>query len=661
MTTRPRHSWQALFAAIGIVVLWIVVPIVLGKGLFRHLPLAWAVGTTALGVAGLATALADGRATPGRRWTWLGALLLVGGSLAPLAAGVALERGFFLDRLALLCGALAAYFGARAFFASGRNRALRDLLPWFVLATLGLHLAAGCWRFFVRGEARMTGFVLQPNFFATIVAALALPLVLPALRENRRDPRFLLAVAALLVALVCSGSRAALGIALVAALSYVAASPAGRRLGAWVGGAAVVLVLALMVIPNPLKKRLESDVDRSFPRPFIWERAAGIATEHPLGVGLGMHRWFFARDAWIEAETSLSGRRHEIGIAHNVVLGAAAESGVAGAIGVITLIGAFLALGRRTNRRSFRPQARAWYCGALVLLLHAQVDGVAQSQAALGVLGVLAGAAESRLVSRTNRVRGQSHRVGAAIPVAVLAVAALVLASAPILLHVRVAQHLRAAAIASGEGDLAAARAGYESVVTLIGDNSPAALGLIEVARRETDAKSESWSLLPIEVAIAAAIRANPHDAKPYVMLGDARRARHFAERRTDRHLLRAALDAYSRAIVADPLALAVRMMRARVLRDLGDPEGAIADLREVLRLEPRHPPAHQAWGDVEMELGNRDAAIEQWFAAVNAYLAAHELFSDGRYGALPYLIEIVSGFDPKTCEEKIYAAQQAQ
>lgn len=650
---RAFEDAPVVLAWLGFALLLFLSPLALGKLPLRILPLTFCAGAVSLALAGASTAIADGRARISRLGPWVGAALLIGGAMVPLAAGVGVEIVFFADRLGVVCGFVLAWFGAATVLRSGRHRRLRRALPRLLTGALALHLAFGAWRFFVRGEPRMTGLVLQPNFFATIVVALAFPLVLPALDRGRFGSAARFAGLGAIVALLCSGSRAGIGLAATVAFCFALTSRRAKRLAATILSAVVLLAIVLVFVPNPLKARLERKVDLSFPRTFIWERAAVVALENPLGVGLGMFRWHFAKDAWIESAPSLSHRRHDIGLAHDVVLGAAAEAGAAGGLGVLVWLAGFAALpfcGRRRGRGS--ATARAAYAAAAVLVLHSLVDGVAQSVVALGVLALLLAAAEARWVDRTPRRRPRGAAPGAILPiVAVLAVGA---AAAPALLSAEVGRRMRAGAEAMMGGDLEAAESAFSSASRVIGENAPAALARAALARRRFDADRSVTNQLAIERELGVAARANPQDAKTFALLGDARRAFHFAQGRTDPYLLRAAISAYDRALAVDPLWLEVRLTRSRTARLLGELDTAAADLDEVLRIEPLHPLALQAYGDLELERGNEDAAVERWFAAVQAWLGAHELLAGGGYSSVEYFETLLTGFDPKACEDRI-------
>lgn len=650
-SSRRSLSPITILAAFGFVVLLLVVPLILGKFPLRWLPIAFSIGAVSLAVAGILTAIADGRARPSRLLPWVGAGCFVLGALLPLCLGVPIERVFYCDRLGLVFGFVLAWFGASSVLRSGRSRGLRRALPTLFLVTLAMHLAWGLWRFFWRGEDRMTGLVAQPNFFATIVLTLAFPFVLPALGARRFDTRAGCAIAATLIALVCSGSRAGLGIALIVALGYAFASGKTRKTAWLVGLGGVVLALLLAIVPNPLKSRLERNVDASFPRTFIWERAARVAVEHPAGVGLGMFRWYFAQDAWMESAPSLSHRRHEIGLAHNAVLGAAAEAGIAGGIGVsIWIVGfAALALSKRRGRLA-HPNTRAWYAAAAVLVLHALVDGVAQSMAALGPLAIVVAMAESKLVSRAPRIRGAARLRSPQAAAALLVLMAIV----PNALAFEVGRRMRKGAEAQRALNFAAASAAFRSASRVIGDHAPAAYARANLARLAFETDRSARTELEIEVECAGAARANPFDAKPFVLLGDVRRAFHFAEGRSDPYLLERALRAYDAALAIDPLALDVRLTRARLLRLLGALDLAAADLDEVVRREPFHALAYQSMGDLELERGNKDAAVSRWLQAIHAWLDAHSAMQDGRYGSGEYLVTLFRGFDPKVCEARI-------
>jgi regulator of sirC expression with transglutaminase-like and TPR domain len=71
------------------------------------------------------------------------------------------------------------------------------------------------------------------------------------------------------------------------------------------------------------------------------------------------------------------------------------------------------------------------------------------------------------------------------------------------------------------------------------------------------------------------------------------------------------ALPDLNQALAAEPDNLSARLLRARLRRESGSPEGALADARAAVALAPDDPRTHLAQGAAEAALGDRAAARE--------------------------------------------------
>ncbi len=651
-------KWLVALAALGFIALLFLTPLAIGFGAIAYLTPIFACGAILLAFAGLSFSFTARRAEPIRPWLIVAVVLLVVGSLLPsLRRSVPLDRVFYLDRLGILFASILSYLGAIAVLRDGRARVLRRVLPRVLLLGCAMHVGYGLYRYFAGDQDRMAGLVLQPNFFASIVAAFALPSILPELarRSQRSRAGLVVASVALLCALLFSGSRAGVLLTVIASFVFALGTRGGRKLGFSIAGAVALVVVVLATVPNPLKARLERKLDQSFPRTFIWGEAGRIALEHPLGIGLGMHQYYFAQRAFIPAEPSLAYRRHEIGIAHDIVLGSAAEAGILGGLGALILVLRFLGLAAtRRGRSRFLGNAtlRATTCAAGTLVLHSLVDGVAQNVVALGSLVVLAAMAEVGLDPSPRRARRK--RSVRSVALASLVTAAIAFAALPTSLAFLTSRALRSGMEAAAARDFGAARDAFLLARRLVPSNAPAALSSAILAQREFERTKTGAAALEVDYWCAELARANPFDTRAYTIAGDTRRALYFSEAKEDRALLRAARDQYDRALTFDPLDLKTRLLRIRLHRLLGDDELAVSDLDEVLRIEPAHPLALESYGDFELSRGNRAAARARYVAAIDAWRAAQAVLSEGRYGKLSYLTEIVLGFTPADCEERI-------
>jgi tetratricopeptide (TPR) repeat protein len=586
-----------------------------------------------------------------------GSTLLVAGALLPRLLGVPLDVAFYDDRLAIALAALAIYLGAGSAFASPAGIALRRTFPRLLLLALAMHLVAGGYRYFALSQDRMSGLLFNPNLFASLVAALGVPGYVAA-RAMRRKGLPVVIAAGIATSVLLSGSRAALALAIAALLACEIAVRAGRRatpsaVARWIPRVGIVLASLLTVVlltPNPLTRRLSGDLDRSFPRTFIWKTSAGIALEHPLGIGLGMHEYYFAPRAFVPEEPTLSHRRNQIGVAHNVFLGAATETGVLGAAGLAWLVLRLAWLAITHRRRFARPRTLGLLVATALLLAHAQFDAVAQNTASLLALVWLAAALELALRPRRAAIAARrcSWRSIVAFVLALVACAAGARASIS-----RISTQ-EAAALARG-GDLDAARRSFLAILAGEPRTPSAAAELFALERRRYVAASSSdRAFLDLEAAARARIAANAMDPGGWLALGDARRTHHFSSGRTDQALLAAAARAYDAGLAIDPLELSARLALARVLVLLRQPEAAALHLERLLAIEPKHPPALFTFGELEAGRGRLVAALRHHERAAEAYFEAMAVLTSGKYGSYPYLAAIVEGFDPQTNAKRI-------
>jgi tetratricopeptide (TPR) repeat protein len=86
------------------------------------------------------------------------------------------------------------------------------------------------------------------------------------------------------------------------------------------------------------------------------------------------------------------------------------------------------------------------------------------------------------------------------------------------------------------------------------------------------------------------------------------------------------ALEDFDAALVLEPTAPDLWLMRARALAALGDPAAAARDIQEALRLEPRHFGALMQLSDLQEEAGNAQAALR----SLDAALALHPRLPGG-------------------------------
>ncbi|MFO8057823.1 MAG: O-antigen ligase family protein [bacterium] len=150
------------------------------------------------------------------------------------------------------------------------------------------------------------------------------------------------------------------------------------RAGAAAAGTALVLgAVLLAVFPNPLRERvlnIESD-KYAFERPEIWASSLKMIKEHPLGVGLGMYKYYSHRYKF-PVENVIGGRYERTAdSAHNEYLHLAAEMSVLAPVLLLLALVLLLMGAVRKGRRSGRgPVITGLAAGILSLALHAFFD-----------------------------------------------------------------------------------------------------------------------------------------------------------------------------------------------------------------------------------------------------------------------------------------------
>jgi len=432
LTLHPSHStpYSLHLARILLVAALFGAPLAFGA----VLPWAWA----ALGlVAALALFLwALGSVQQGAlKLVWsplyipLALFFLLG--VAQYAARLTLDRSETRQALVLLVADLTFFFLAVQLFAGAGSRAL----PVFGLAVL---VFAGCMGLFAivqfaSGAQRIYGIVetpgglfgpyVDPDHFAGLMEMLVPVAVLYiAGRRGRSSLEAsvwrVIAVTLALASLLLSGSRGGL---LALSAEILIATTALRRAGAGTGtterrrltmAAAVALCAGVMLFayvdPGQVAKKLGSVAYVN----STWANWAGdrknmtldslrMWREHPvLGVGLGDFETAYPRyqsfptDVWIDH-------------AHNDYAEALAETGLVGALLILSALALFLRLAFRDWGQPFRSQAGWIRLGAAIgccgLLLHSFLDFNLHIPANAAWFAVLAGIATTARASETTQ------------------------------------------------------------------------------------------------------------------------------------------------------------------------------------------------------------------------------------------------------------------
>lgn len=179
------------------------------------------------------------------------------------------------------------------------------------------------------GMLRATGTFFNPNMLAGYLAVTVLMAVSLLLFDNghvrRRHGKYVLAGVVLLclTVIVLTGSRG--GVLCFSAGLFVVLWHRYRMLAA---AAAAALVIAVLVVPNPVRERALHGDPLAYSRTQIWASAIEMIKDHPAGAGLGNFKYFSERYKFPVDELARYGK--VANTAHNEYLHFGAEMGVAG-------------------------------------------------------------------------------------------------------------------------------------------------------------------------------------------------------------------------------------------------------------------------------------------------------------------------------------------
>lgn len=213
------------------------------------------------------------------------------------------------------------------------RRELGLLIAFTVAAGFGYSLFA-LYQKIALGQSRCASTFFNPNFAASFfLGALgyALGLVKDVRGDDLRRWLYLGAVTILVSGIWCTGSRSAMaGLVLVGSVFAWAVSRRARL----ALGAGALLLVALILLPNPARDRLSKGVTKdpyAFDRIKIWEQALNIIRDNPL-TGVGIGNFEYSTQAYrfpLDREIGRFGRVYRD--AHNSYLQVAAEIGLPGA------------------------------------------------------------------------------------------------------------------------------------------------------------------------------------------------------------------------------------------------------------------------------------------------------------------------------------------
>lgn len=261
-------------------------------------------------------------------------------------------------------------------WALGKAGSVRPVV--FVMLGMGMLEATVGAVQWVSGRERAVGTFFNPNMLAGyLVPALLVSLTFLLFKEARPKgwpSRFGLAVLSALglFVIIVTGSRGGI-LALSAGLLVVL----WLRFRVWAAVTVSALVLAVLLMPNPVRDRAFGSDPFAYSRANIWWSAARMMVDHPQGVGLGNFKYYWARYNFPVAEAVIKyGKIADT--AHGEYLHIGAEMGFAGLAvllsGLCLLAKALVRSLKATINGKDKAVAAGLVGGVTAVLTHGFVD-----------------------------------------------------------------------------------------------------------------------------------------------------------------------------------------------------------------------------------------------------------------------------------------------
>lgn len=512
-----------------------------------------------------------------------------------------------------------------------------------------VHVAHAIVDFAVGDHDRLTSRAFNPNFFASFVLAWTLVFVPTWLGRKGGTRKVVIAALVLAPLLVATGSKAGVMFFVGLVLLLLVGK---TRLGFVRTGLLVVAVAAaVFTVPNPLRTRvLAGETNQVYPRRFYYRVALENIADHPFGIGPGMNKFHFAKRAFDESEPSYLHRRREVGLVHNVFLGAALETGWIGACGVVLFVVGFLRRGLR-RLRDAHPLAIGALAGATLLWLHAQVDGLSQSTVMMSSLFAMAA------LVRVDAERRERATEGFRVPRLAFGLALVVVLAlpAPGIASALASRHLQAGddALTAADPRLAFVEFSEASSITPL-DTVPRKRAL-EALLYVFDLTLDPMIVQNLGALAREAAALNPLDPEPWLLSAQAIVTLHLKLKVPAEHkLMDDAQWRMGQALEIDPLDVETRLGRARLLGFLGRSDEAIAEARQAIAYEPNYVDAHVFLSDQLERADEFDAAAASLEDAIRAFGACVEIARDSRYGPVPFFEDQVKSFDPVAAQTDV-------
>ncbi|GEM_PF-6665159 len=503
---------------------------------------------------------------------------------------------------------------------------------WIENALILSGVVESCWGVgqYLWGEGvRSHGSFFNASFFGGYLAAVsALPLARLVFSTKKdflnsfRTFVYILIWLLLVAGVLVSGSRGG-----IAALLVGVTAVGWSRIGVKVVPLILALIFLILVIPNPFQKRLlklsKTDI-YAWSRAGMWRSSIEMIADYPLGVGLGMYRFYSQQYAFpVPKAYARYGKVAQK--AHSAYMDLACELSPATALLVICMSGYLLILGLGAARRGKSFEFAAWSGALTAVFVHAAADSVQKSPpiafvgaASAGIIWALNLGPSTVRLKAFRRLRWALPALGALVVWTVIAPAAAYWADS----HAREVHEekwLRLATVfAPNNADYWYDRATREKALWRQGAD-------IKHLENALDYLTHAWDLNPQGVKYPSALASllssvGNSGKKGGEVLHDAVDAYEHAERLAPKNpfythrkgklliqldLRKKAIEAFRRAVEIEPNFLDARRQLARALMNEGKVEKGVEQYRILLEKFARRP--KKLVSDYERELAEID------------------------------------------------------
>lgn len=428
------------------------------------------------------------------------------------------------------------------------------------------------------------------------------------------------ALCGLFLAVLLTQSRGGIVVLLTATI-FILAARYGWKLAA---GCVLMFVLAGGLVPTPIRERVLAEHYQNpvaYARWQMWQGAVAQMIDHPFGIGLGLYQYTYPLYAFpVEGEISRYGKSAQT--PHNDYLQMGVEMGPAAilifAIGIVMVLRELMqVLGARLLRWQ-RSVIVGLGGGGVALLVHAALDSSLR-ESALAILLMLCGGlivSASRLMSRD---AGAVHVIPVRSRLAwgIGGACVLLLISMEIIRLGVAWMIFDSASRQAMAGEPVAAMKGLKAAIALDSGKALYHHGLGSVYARTFEAMREKQAFQLAYAEFKAAIELNPLDSRLLGLLGQlyVSAAQPLSSPSPDEQQkiwLRAAVQAYERAIHLAPFSAPYRYEQARLFWLLGERADAERRARDAQSLEPNFLPARALLARLWVDAGQVDEARKQ-------------------------------------------------